>query len=42
MVVEREDRDLTVAGFFLLLLGREDTLVWMELDLADQTWTPSV
>jgi hypothetical protein len=37
MVVEREDRDLTVAGFLLLLLGKEDTLGWMELALADQT-----
>ena len=41
MVVEREDRDLALAGFFLLL-GREDTLGWMELDVTDQTWAPSV
>jgi hypothetical protein len=42
MVVERKDRDLALAGFFLLLLGREDTFKGMELDFADQTWTPSV
>jgi hypothetical protein len=42
MVVEREDCDLALAGFFLLVFGREDTLGWMELDLADQTWAPSV
>ena len=44
MVVEPKDRDLALPGLFLLLFGREDTLGGMELDLdfADQTWTPSV
>ena len=40
MAVERQDRDLAFPGFFLLRLGREDTLGG--LDFADQTWTPSV